>query len=197
MPRCPRPPPTVVAATSPKPTSNSPCCANAAASRSRTACYWRSAEAVELADERLLVAHEPVIRATAARRQGLPRFCHWDTINLLAPLNATPRTAGGELRAVSPIRGVIVKVVADRSFDGREEATLAKLRHEPEAPDLVFYGVLKFRKAELDVSSLQGLVQFGQGIGRGDIDAGDRLRGNDQPPHRGRRILCGRKNAFL
>jgi hypothetical protein len=49
---------------------------------------------------------------------------------------------------------VLAKITPDRGFDGRKKATLAKLRQEPKTPDLVLNGILEFREAQLDVSSL-------------------------------------------
>src|SRR5271169_270233 len=89
------------------------------------------------------------------------------------------------------------EIAADGGTNGRMEGTFAKLGEKPEALELVFDGVFEFGEAQLDSGLVQSLIQFGEGIGRSDVHAGDRFCGNDQPARRSWRFRRGVQNTFL
>ena len=96
-----------------------------------------------------------------------------------------------------PIRPVGLQIGADGRADRREEELFAEACEKSEALQLVLDRVLQLGKAQLDARRVQGLVQFGQHVGGGDVDAGDRLGGDDQPAHRRRRCRHGVEHALL
>src|SRR5262245_23140825 len=87
---------------------------------------------------------------------------------------------------VDPFDGIGGEVGADRFADGCEEGLLAKVREEPEALQLVLYGVLHFGETQLDARRAQGLVELADRVGGGNVYAGDGLRRDHQPADRGR-----------
>src|SRR5512139_453550 len=79
------------------------------------------------------------------------------------------------------------EIAVDGRPHGGEEGLLAKLRKQPESLQLVLDRVLHLGEAQLDARCVQGMVQFGQHVGGGDVHAGDRFGRHDQPAHRRRR----------
>src|SRR6516162_9938047 len=96
-----------------------------------------------------------------------------------------------------PVHRVALEVAADGGIYGRKEGAFAKVGKEPEALELVSYGIFELGEAQLDSALVQSLVQFGEGIGSGDIDAGDRLRGDDQPARRDGRFYRRIENTLF
>ena len=79
------------------------------------------------------------------------------------------------------------EVTVHGRVNGREKMLFAEAREKPKALQLVLDRIFQFGKAQLDTRRSQCVVKFGQGVGRSDIDAGHRLRRDDQPAHRRRR----------
>ena len=67
-------------------------------------------------------------------------------------------------------------VGAHRFAERREEGLFAEAREEPEALQLVLDRILHLGETQLDTGGVQGVVELADGIGRGDVDARDRLR---------------------
>src|SRR6516162_9537626 len=96
---------------------------------------------------------------------------------------------------VDPVHRVALEVAADRGTNGREKGIFAKPREQPEALELVFYRVFEFGEAQLGSSFVQSGIQFGEGIGCGDLDASDRFCSNDQPMQRSWRFSRSFQNT--
>src|SRR5262249_10946171 len=93
----------------------------------------------------------------------------------------------GLVLPVYPVHGVAIEIAIDGAADGRKEARFAELRQEAESLELVLHRVLEFGEAQLDVDLAERLIQLGEGVGGGHVDAGDRFCRNDEPARRRRR----------
>ena len=63
----------------------------------------------------------------------------------------------------------------------------AEPREKPKSLQLVLDGILQFGEAQFDTRRPQDAIKFGQNVGRGDVDAGHRLRCDNKPARRRRR----------
>src|SRR4029077_19296716 len=84
---------------------------------------------------------------------------------------------------VHPIHRVALEVAANGGTDGGTEEPFANLREKPESLKFVLYGIFEFGKAQLDSRFVQCHIQLLEGVGCGDVHAGDRLCRNDHPAH--------------
>src|SRR5215813_13890903 len=114
-----------------------------------------------------------------------------------AEVNRSTANAFGLVLPVVPFHIIDFKITRHGYADGWEEVALPKLREQAKSLQLILYGILEFGKTQLDTLRMQRLVQFGNHVAGGDIHAGDRLRGDDQPAHGCRRRRHGIQGAFL
>jgi hypothetical protein len=90
----------------------------------------------------------------------------------------------GVAPSVHPIYSVTLDIVSDGGLNGWKEVFFPNLREKSEPLEFVLYGIFELGEAQLSVSAMQHLVQFGECISRGNVHAGDRFCRNDKPAHR-------------
>src|SRR5262245_22508245 len=78
------------------------------------------------------------------------------------------------------------KITRDRFLDSGKETFVSESRENPEAPHLVLHRILHLGEAELDSRGAKRVVELDDGVGCRDVDAGDWLRRDNQPPDRRR-----------
>src|SRR3954462_4336732 len=98
---------------------------------------------------------------------------------------------------VLPVHIMKLKVPGNGCAERRKEEALAELREQSEPLELVLYGILELGKAQRDTHRMQRIVQLRDHIAGGDVDAGDRLRRDDQPPYRSWRLRHRVQRALL
>ena len=81
-------------------------------------------------------------------------------------------------------REVALNCLAERG----KERLLTEVRVKPEALQLVLDWVFHLGKIQLDARRVQCVVEFGDGIGCGDIDTGKGLGRDNQPANRSGRL---------
>ena len=90
----------------------------------------------------------------------------------------------GLILPVHPINGVGFEITADGLAKRGKKSLFSKLGEQAKALEFVFNGIFHLSNTEPDSCLGQGVIQFIESVGRGDIDAGDRLRPHDEPVHR-------------
>jgi len=88
------------------------------------------------------------------------------------------------LRAIfplNPLNEMGRTVSAHRFAEGREGSLFAEAGKEPEALQLVLNRILHLGETKLDAGGMQGVVEFADDVGCGDVHARDRLRRDHQP----------------
>src|SRR4051794_21419718 len=98
---------------------------------------------------------------------------------------------------VLPVHIMKLKVTGNSDANCRKEEALAELREQSEPLELVLHGVLELGKAQRDAHRVQLIVQLRDHIACGDVDAGDRLCSDDQPPYRSWRRRHRIQHALL
>ena len=83
--------------------------------------------------------------------------------------------------SVDPLDGMDRAVGAHRLVDSREEGLFAEAREKPETLELILHRTLYFGETQLDARGVQGVVEFADGIGCGDVDTGNRLCRDHEP----------------
>src|SRR5215471_6842805 len=101
------------------------------------------------------------------------------------------------LLPVLPLDLMALQKSGDGNANSWKEILLAKLREQAEPLQLVLYGIFELGKAKFYAFRMQCLVQFAEHVAGGDVNAGDRLRRDDQPAYLGRRFGDGIQRAFL
>src|ERR1700739_2337828 len=89
------------------------------------------------------------------------------------------------------------EVGAHRLVDGREEGLFSEAHEETEALELVFHRILHLSETQFDAGSVQGVVEFADDIGCGDVDTGDRLCRDHEPSDWGRRSCNSIQDSFM
>ena len=89
------------------------------------------------------------------------------------------------------------EVAADSFLDGGKETLLAEVREKPEALQLVLDRILHLGEKHLDAGGGQCVVELGDSVSGGDVDAGHRLGGDDEPSDRGGRTRDGVENPVV
>ena len=87
---------------------------------------------------------------------------------------------------VDPLDGMAGEIGTHGFIDGSEKGVLTQAREHLEAFELVLDRILHLGEAQLDSSVVQRVVELADRVGRGDVDARDRLR-RDHEPADGRR----------
>src|SRR3954471_1042754 len=103
----------------------------------------------------------------------------------------------GLILPVLPVHVMKLEVTGNGDADCRKEEALAELCEQSEPLELVLYGILELGKAQRDAHRMQRIVQLRDHIARGDVDACDRLRRDDQPPYRSWRLRHRVQRAFF
>src|SRR5262245_20268653 len=89
------------------------------------------------------------------------------------------------------------KITLNGFLDSGEETVVSESREDPEAPHLVLHRILHLGEAQLDSRSAKRVVEFDDGSGGCDVDAGNWLRRDNEPPDRRRRSRDRFENAVM
>src|SRR6266567_7472183 len=101
----------------------------------------------------------------------------------MEPSSGGSRTDLDLVLPVIPSNIVDFKVTGNGRAEGWKEVAFAELRVQSKPLQLVLHRILEFGKAKFDAPRVQRLVQFGDGIAGGDVDACDGFRRDYQPTH--------------
>src|SRR5262245_11695700 len=85
---------------------------------------------------------------------------------------------------IQPFHGVLSEIGAHSLTNGCEGVLAAEPRREPEAFQLVFDRILHLGKAQLDALGMQCIIELGNRVRGRDVDTGDGLSRDDEPPDR-------------
>jgi hypothetical protein len=122
-------------------------------------------------------------RCCSGARNSRPTATGTKSRSQLIAMDQSPFSRWAAVLPVHPIYRVALEVAADGGIDGGKEKPFANLREKPESLEFVLYRIFEFGKAQLNSRPVQGLMQFLEGVGCGDVHAGDRLCRNDHPGH--------------
>jgi len=89
------------------------------------------------------------------------------------------------------------EVVADCLAERGKERLLTEVRVKPKALQLVLDRILHLGKFHLDARGAQRVVEFGDGIGGGDVDTGNRLGRHNKPANRRERARNGVEHTIV
>ena len=87
---------------------------------------------------------------------------------------------------VDPVYGTAGEIGIHGFTEGCEKGLLAEALEKLEAFELVLDWILHLCETQLDPGGVQRVLELADSVGRGDVDAGDRLCCDDEPADRRR-----------
>ena len=92
---------------------------------------------------------------------------------------------------------MLLEVGVDSGAHGGMEARGTEVLEQLEALQHVLDRILHFGEPKFDARCAQRLLQLGEHVRRSHVDAGDWLGGDDDPPHRRRRLRHGLEHTLM
>src|SRR5215471_18514160 len=127
-----------------------------------------------------------MLRFSAAGCQAVVLLKVYFSTRILCVANQKKRDASSRwlrrvVLPVDPLDGMRRPVGAHCLAESREESLFPETCEESETLHLVLDRILHLGETQLDVGSVESVVELIESIGRGDVNAGDRLRRDYEP----------------